>query len=285
MNELNIKVIKRIEVFVPLVLWKVLRKLGFIQDRKNVFEGVFEHIEQVEAPEYDSDESLNESYKFTKDKFATYLSKGKLPESTPLTPIANLLPLLIAILGQSRRTISILDYGGGMGASYVDCLHSLSNADIELEYHIVDLSRTIKFGKKIFTSDLNIHFHSNIPLDTQKIDVVVLGSSLEYISDYKSLIHCLMELSPKYVFMTDNFMGKMPTFATTQVNMKNRRIGYWIFQLDEIIELITQYNFSLIYRSVNYQPFHHFENFPDRYRVKNTCNLLFSRNICGESGL
>jgi len=281
-NQLNRQFVRVMKLFTPPILWKILKKIVSIQDRQDTFEGVFEHIKQVDATGYDSAKSLNETYEFTNKKFAHYLAEEKLPGSSPLSPIANLLPLLIASLAQKKQAISVLDFGGGMGSSYIDCIHSLSALNIELEYHIVDLSSTVELGKKIFPSSYNVHFYSDIPSNIQTIDVVYLGSSLQYVSEYQSTIHLLMRLDPKYVLITDNFMGKAPTFATAQVNMKDRRMAYWIFQLDEIIKLITQHNFTLIYKSVNYQPFHHFENFPDRYRVQNTCNLLFLRKECGE---
>ena len=72
-------------------------------------------------------------------------------------------------------------------------------------------------------------------------------------------------------------MGEHPTFATVQVNMSGRHMAYWIFQIYEIISLFEKNGYSLIYKSPNYQPFHHFNNFPVEYRVKNSCNLLFKK--------
>ena len=77
--------------------------------------------------------------------------------------------------------------------------------------------------------------------------------------------------------MTDMWMGSVRTYATKQTNMIGRKIPMWIFQLEEIISLFKNNGYSLIYRSTNYQPFHHFNNFPVEYQIKDSCNLLFEK--------
>ena len=96
-------------------------------------------------------------------------------------------------------------------------------------------------------------------------------------SDYKAALLELVNKNPRYILFTDNFMGKMKTFATTQVNMPGRRMKYWIFELKEIMDFFEERNFNLVYKSVNYQPCHNFDNFPESYRINNSCNLLFER--------
>ena len=67
------------------------------------------------------------------------------------------------------------------------------------------------------------------------------------------------------------------TFATLQVNMTRRRMAAWIFQLNEIVTFFKKNNYRLQYKSTNYQPFHHFNNFPIECRIKDSCNLLFEK--------
>lgn len=274
-----IKSVQSLKPLIPPLLWGALRGVFSGAHRGNrVFEGVYENLEQVAATGYDNDASLNEIYNETTRKLSRYLDKYETPETSPLSPISNLLPLLVTVAGNEKTRLSVLDYGGGMGTSYIDCLQSLQESDIKLDYHIVDLKSTIEYGRKLFKDDSHIEFYDDIPLNIGSVDVIYLGSVLQYINEYKTLIYNLLQLSPAYVFITDNFMGCERTYATTQVNMKDRKMAYWIFQLQEIKDIFKQNGYRNIYQSFNYQPYHHFDNFPENNRVSDSCNLLFCRN-------
>ncbi len=242
----------------------------------NTFEGIYENFSDIKnATGYDSQESLKDTYTETVEKFRNFLVDEKiLPQPTPRSQISNLLPMLVATFMDREKEISILDYGGGMGTSYIDCLNSIDCANIK--YYVIDLMKKIELGRKIFPQEYSILFLEDIS-ELHKVNIVYLGSTLQYIQDYKALLAELISKAPKYILLTDHFMGKMKTFATTQVNMQGRRMAYWIFELKEIIQLFRDNNYSLIYKSVNYQPCHHFDNFPLDYRVAGSCNLLFRK--------
>ena len=143
-----------------------------------------------------------------------------------------------------------------------------------------DLPETIEIGRKAFLQ-CNAGFSPLFINSLDKIDnvnIVYLGSVLQYIQYYKKLILSLMEKSPTFFFITDNFMGDHPTYATAQVNMSGRKMAYWIFQLNEILEIFNENGYQLIYSSVNHQPFHNFDNFPEKYQVRDSSNLLFQKN-------
>jgi putative methyltransferase (TIGR04325 family) len=144
---------------------------------------------------------------------------------------------------------------------------------------VYDLTKTMNIGRDLFN---NFPFKTNsfvkfvdCASEAGKVDIVYFGSSLQYFSDYKSIILSIIENSPKYIFMTDNFMSESASYATLQVNMPNREIPYWIIGLNEIVSLLDANGYLLLYRSTNFQPFHNFHNFPYKNQVKDSCNLLF----------
>ncbi len=237
-----------------------------------MFKGVYDNIKKVPGYGYHNAASINEFFEVANGKLNRYLDL-KPQISSPMSPISNLLPLIFAVM--DKKKIKVLDYGGGMGATYIDSLYALKGIDVE--YHILDLKLVVECGMKIFPQKFDLHFHTDIPNAPPAFDVIYLGSCLQYIDDYGKIIQQLINLSPKYIFITDNFMGKTKTYATAQVNMKNRRIAYWIFRKGEIINLFSQHGYQNIYKSVNYQPFHNFDNFTDEYKVNDSCNLLFLR--------
>ena len=277
---INIQKVKNIIwLMLPPLFVKVYRL--FVTNEKlraNLFEGVYQSLLDIKnATDYDSRESLCNTFIETIEKFKDSQHEEVLPKSEIRSQIHNLLPMLVAIfMGfmDRQKEIAVLDYGGGMGTSYIDCLNSIGRANIK--YYVVDLPETIELGRKIFPQEYNIHFFKDIS-GLKKIDIIYIGSVLEYILDYKLLLIDLINKDPKYILMSDHWMGGAKTYATAQVNMKGRRIATWIFELKEIIQLFKERNFNLIYKSVNYQPYHHFNNFPEYYRADDSCNLLFKK--------
>jgi putative methyltransferase (TIGR04325 family) len=252
-----------VKLFLPPIFFKYRR----------VFNGIYDDFNDIpNLTSYDSTESLDNIYNETVKKLRSCKSRKMLPDAHPRSQISNLLPLIIS-LQKNKREVCVLDYGGGMGTSYIDCIRSIDVSNIK--YYVYDLKESIGLGKKIFPQGSNIKFVNNIK-SIENVDIIYLGSLLQYIADYKKLLNELINKSPKYIFITDNFMGNI-RYATAQTNMKGRRLGNWIFELKEVIQVFRDNDFNLIYKSVNYQPFINFNNFPEQYRVIDSCNLLFSR--------
>ena len=112
-------------------------------------------------------------------------------------------------------------------------------------------------------------------LHTARLLRVHLKSVVVYLTYSKFKICVPIRYMPKYILLTDYFTSEAETFATAQVNMKGRRMAYWIFNLSEIVELITQQGYKKIYETKNHQPIYNFSNTP----ISNDSrNLLFSRN-------
>ena len=245
-------------------------------EAQNTFEGIYCNFSEItDITNYNSEASLKEIYDQTVDQLKEYESGYALPSSHDRSQITNLLPLLMASMHIDGK-MSLLDYGGGAGRTFIDCLKSVDATN--LHYYVYDLPETIRLGRELF-SDLasekhNIEFIDDLSV-IDRIDIVYLGSVLQYLPDYKTVLLSVIHKQPKYFLITDNFMGKHPTFATVQVNMPGRRMAYWIFQMEEIVLLFRNNGYELVYKSMNYQPFHHFNNFPEEYRVKDSCNLLF----------
>ena len=158
----------------------------------------------------------------------------------------------------------------------MDCSRILTSSS-QIDYHVLDTGPICEGGRKIFNKDIT--FHTEIPRDIKDVTIVHLGSSLQYVNDYRATLLDLIGLNPEYLFMVDNFMGPIKTFATGQVNMPGKTIPYWIFNYHEIIDLVEKKGYSLVYKSTNYQPIHDLANFPEAYSLQDSYNLLFAKTI------
>ena len=244
-----------------------------------VFDGVYQDLNSVpDITEYDTTEALNTDRLEVLEEIEQYDSGEDLPASHIRSQITNLLPLLIASVSGSGKK-NILDYGGGMGSSYINCLKMLDSS-IEFSYFIQDLPETMAVGRQLLneirSEDHRIRFIDDFS-ELSNIDIVYLGSVIQYLPDYKNVLLSMIKKEPEFVLITDNFMGTHSTYATAQVNMAGRRMAYWIFELKEIVDFFNDNGYKLLCKSSNHQPFHNFNNFPEEYRVADSCNLLFRR--------
>ena len=268
-----IRIAHQIKLFIPPIIWSFTRKY-FMPDSPQVFEGEYSSLSKVKERGYNTSDSLENSYNETLRELNDYKHLNPPQKSNSHNPIANLLPLVAALVGH-KKEISILDFGGGMGRSYLSCLSALQDSNISIDYHIVDLEDTIEYAMKIYPDNMDVHFYRDIPDTLKDVDIVYLGSTLQYINAYEALIQRLAKLEPKYFFLTDYFTSPSQTFATAQVNMKDRRIAYWIFNLREIVGIVEQQGYKKIYETKNHQPIYNFSN---AHIIDDSCNLLFSRD-------
>ncbi len=261
------------------ILNKITKTIRREPPKNYPFEGVYKTLAGVPIINegYHNNEWLENISTETISKIDSIKAEQFVIAAEQRNNITNLLPLLVSALSRKNHKVSILDFGGGMGVGYLDCLRCLIN--MNCFFHIVDTIPNNDYARKIYASNPNIKFHDiDIPYDIQKVDIVNTGSSLQYVDDYEHILNALTKLNPEYFFLSDTFMGKMPTFATMQTNMSGKGIPYWIFSYEEIVNFFKNNGYNLTYKSSNYQPFHDLNNFPSDFKLKDSYNLLFSNN-------
>ena len=225
--------ITKIKQVAKLIIPPIFIEIIKYVNNRNTFEGVYQSFSDINnLTSYNNESSHITTFNEIVIKLENHSSNVLVSDLR--SQITNLLSLLIASLDKDK--ITILDYGGGAGSTYVDCTDSIDMSKVD--YYIYDLPETIEIGRKAFLQS-NVGFSPQFIDNLDEIDnvnIVYLGSVLQYIQYYKKLILSLKEKSPTFFFITDNFMGDHPTYATKQVNMTGRKMAYWIFQLNEILE-------------------------------------------------
>ena len=253
--------------------------------KMNIWEGIYNNFD--ECPK--SGEGFNSLTWLTKSlerlNKLLDLSKQKsiIPHSEIFSVRMSLLPILTAIMTSKNITenIKILDFGGGLGFTYVQIINSCLNIDL-LDYHIVESKTICEAGRKIFKHDKKLQFHTTFPSHLQTVDIVYLGSSIQYIQDWKKTLLTLKDFNPNYFVFTDLTAGDVQTYATVQKYYESY-IPCWFFNLENFINYMNILSYNLIFKA-NY--IHKIlgkeqgipqNNFPKKYRIGNSCNLLFSR--------
>jgi len=189
-----------------------------------------------------------------------------------------LLPQLVATVAeQEKRTIRVLDFGGGLGTAYRNCIRMLP-ASVQYEFIIVELPDMVDIGNDVFADYANVTFCEDLAaVSGGDIDIVNIGSSLEYIEEYKALLDSLNGFKAKHVLFTDMFFYGGETYATRQKNFAAADSFYWMFGFPEIEAIMQAGGYRQIYASANLE-IQTFANVPEDRQIPNSSNVLFLRD-------
>lgn len=194
----------------------------------------------------------------------------------------SLLPFLVAIIVQRSGKAGILDVGGGLGIAYLQVINALAEAE-GVDYHIVEKEKVCEAGRKIFQNDKRVHFYMSLPGNLE-IDIVHMGGVLCYIKDWKAYLYDLLKYKPEYFLFTNLNAGEIPHYATFQ-NYYRSKIPCWFFNINDVIDAMKTMGFKLSFKSTYAGTYLGKEqdipqdNFPEKYRLKNSCSILFTRGI------
>src|ERR1700682_4212310 len=144
----------------------------------HIWEGVYQSFREVPAK---GEAFHSETWKSNSLKrISTLLEMSKAPATVPPSVAynASLLPLMIALISEESKHATVLDFGGGLGFTYVPSVAGLS-AEASVDYYVVDNEMTSEMGNHIFDRDVQIHFCPSLPDHLEGVDIVHLGSSLQ----------------------------------------------------------------------------------------------------------
>lgn len=201
--------------------------------------------------------------------------KNNQPISAINTDEKNLLPFLVSILSKQRGTpVSVLDFGGGIGVDFLYTTHCLDDGSIN-KYFIVETANVCQLGAKIFENDPRMVFCTVVP--KEKIDIVFLDSSLQYVENYRDLLLSLAECQPEYFLFLRTPAGDVPTYVSAQMNVSNSIIPYRFLNIDELRDFMSASGYDLSFSS-NSSRLYDQSNFPAEFRLGHAKSMLFVRN-------
>ncbi len=248
-----------------------------------IWEGVYESFKEVPAtgPGFRGEEWIRNSLKRIKTLRDTAKENKTVPTVT--TYPESLLPVITSTVYKELRRARVLDFGGGIGFTFYQVARSLPKTD-NFEYHIVEMKQVCEAGREFFKDEANVFFHSRLPNDIGRVDIVHMGSSLHYIEHWRETLARLCEYVPRYFLFTDLTAGDIPTYASSQ-KYYGSRIPVWFFNVDEIIDVMSGEGWELIFKSTYTpkilgaeQPYPQ-DNFEDMYKLGYPCILLFAEEV------
>lgn len=118
----------------------------------------------------------------------------------------------LTLASRMKSTISMLDWGGGIGHYY-----PLSQAlvpDLQIEYHCKDMAVFQEYAKSLFP---DAHFYTDEACLDRQYDFVLVSSSLQYVQDWERLLQKLSQATNGYIYITRMpFVENAAPFAFVQ---------------------------------------------------------------------
>lgn len=252
-----------------------LLRLG--RNRPFIWEGVYAHYRDVPAKGagFDGEAWISETTRFTANAWQAFRNtKQEIPRDIPSHHLV--FAQTVAGLGLHRRSFRVLDFGGGMGASYVNLRRCLEEPP-EMEYWVVDNERSCKTGVQLASGDPLLRFSAGLPEIAGKLDIALLSGVLQFVEDYRAVLTAVASYRPESWLFTFLPAGHgIPTFASAQKNVPGSIIPVWFFNIGHLIEILRPLNYRLAFSSVLERQFD-MSNFPASHRLARQCNLLFRR--------
>jgi len=155
---------------------------------------------------------------------------------------AYLLPVVAAMIREPGRPLRILDFGGGPGTGGRSIALAFGK-DADFSYHIVENAAVTSLGKDYFGDDPRIVWHQSLP-PAFPVDIIHVGSCVQYIDDVDGLLADLSAFNPGCVLFSDVYVGDIASYWTLQ-NLWGSRVPFRFMKEQEFVEAVERHGFQL----------------------------------------
>ncbi len=183
----------------------------------------------------------------------------------------------VAVLATPKGcSLRILDFGGGMGTSYLQ-LRAMLPRERAVDFTVIENAAVCKAGAELFAAEKAMRFLTAMPVPPERFDIVHFGSSLHYVEDWEGVVVEAVALQPEYILFADLPAAANRTFVTLQ-NFHGQRIPVHFWNVEEFIGYIEELGYELILQS-RYRGDRALStaNFDHEHRLTYTSQLIFRR--------
>jgi putative methyltransferase (TIGR04325 family) len=152
----------------------------------------------------------------------------------------------VALAARARNSVSILDWGGGIGL-YSLLARALLPADVTVEFHCKELPLLCSLGREAMP---DVHFHEDDSCLDRSYDLVIASSSLQYTEDWEPLVARLAGAASRYLYLARvPVVLSSPSFVVLQ---RARQFGSgteylsWVLNRSELLECARRAGLTLV---------------------------------------
>lgn len=232
-------------------------KLCFIFLFSKIFSNISYKKSKKKFIEYNNNEYLSlVSAKDIKDKKIFFERDGVFFDQPQFQPLVHL-PFFL----DNQKQFKILDIGGGLGTNFYNNLMYIKPFG-EIEWCIVEKKEIVEFGKKnissiVFFNDLND------ALEYRKYDLVIFGSSLQYLKNYSEILDKLTGLKIKNILILRTPFASFGKHQEVIQFNKSSKISYssFIFSFIQMTNYFKLKNYIFYDHNSGIDPNNLFYNF------------------------
>jgi putative methyltransferase (TIGR04325 family) len=152
----------------------------------------------------------------------------------------------LALASRRTNTVSVLDWGGGVGLFHLLSRALLPN-EVELDYHCKDLPALCSYGREALPQ---ARFHEDESCLERRYDLVLASSSLQYSENWSEVLERLAGATGRYLYLARvPVVLRYPSFVVLQ---RAYRYGLgteflsWVFNRDELLEAASRSGTKLV---------------------------------------
>lgn len=162
----------------------------------------------------------------------------------------------LMLAAATEGSINVLDFGGSLGSTYLQNIKFLSK--INFKWNIVEQSKMVELGKKKY-SNSNLKFYSTIEscMDEQKINTLLISSTLQYIEEPISFLNKIVNFNFKYIILDRISIIEQDSNRLTIQRVPNSiyKASYpcWFFNENIILNILSD-KYNLVESFISYIP-------------------------------
>jgi putative methyltransferase (TIGR04325 family) len=148
---------------------------------------------------------------------------------------------VLARAAYRKTSLSVLDYGGGLGHYYKLAKSLLP--DLELHYTCKDLPRMVAVGKRL---NPDAHWYTDDSCLDATYDLVIISGSLQYIRHWQQFLCDVAAATDGYLLLARlPVVNNVDSFVAIQQTY-NTRMLHWQFNRAELLRAINDAGFTII---------------------------------------
>lgn len=171
-----------------------------------------------------------------------------------------------------------------MGLQYLEVISKVPDALTQMVYHIIDGKTSIVNKPKELHEFCNLYFHHSLETINESVDVVHIGSTLQYIEEWQGLLKELdVRYQPEYFVFSDLLAGDVPTFVSHQI-FYDKKIPHLFINLSEFINFMREkVNMNVLFQTkfiraiLNQEDIFPNQALPESHRIDRSYSLVFRR--------
>ncbi len=250
------------------------------KEQFKIWEGVFATFAETGADGSAFADDIWTKKLIERTERAKALSKGGAAIA-PVTETRDYaLPFIAAAIARRDTPLRILDFGGGVGTSFIPLVQMLPS-DQPIEFVVVENETICSIGKRLLAGDSRIQFQSQLPAG-QQFDIVHCGSSIEYVDDWQGMLSRLSDYEANFLLFVNLPAADNKSFVTAQ-NYYGKRIPVHFWNHHEFVSQVGDCGYELVLKSQfrgywrNTYPDIPTEHFESEYQAKYFSQLVFRR--------